>query len=262
MFGLFLSAGAGYAICKKVRQTLKTWLFSPSMVSIHHSVHYPDVDMLPEGTLGRYGWRLKRNSKTRKVIMFLHGNSGCAMDFFEVLNNRFMDFDIICVEYPGFGWNYETGKPPTIERCARHARELYENIVYKEYDHIHILAYSIGTVIAPRALEYIPSDKIRSIVLLSPIDDINKVISYNTRIPASVARAVLGEEPTAEFWNKLILHGVSSIRFHVIVGNRDEIVPNDRSLSVLKIFPSHRSTLRIIPSGHNDLILDPITELS
>jgi hypothetical protein len=255
LFGSLLTGGVGYGVYKGVIEKLKSWLFNPSQVSVHHAVNYRDVDILTgvsNSTPVRYGWRLRRGSDT--VIFFIPGNSGCAMDYYDHLTTKFPGADIVCVEYPGFGWNYGKTPPPTIESCSSHVRELYDKVIYPEYKKIYVLAYSVGTVIAPRALEYCKSDKIYTFILLAPIDDISQVISYNTMIPVSMVRFILGTEPTMDYWRKMVDFGRGDIRFYVFMATNDSIVPNDRTLEVVKKLPANRTILHIVPTNHNDII--------
>lgn len=196
---------------------------------------------------------IRDRNVSRTVVMVLHGNAGCAMEYVDSLKNKFPRMDIFCVEYPGFGWNFDSGRP-SIENCAGHVREIYDSVLYTEYAHVHVVAYGIGTIIAPRAFEYSKSEKISSFVLLAPMDDLEGVVSHNTGIPTLILRTFLGREPTREYWRKMTEMGYSKIKFHVLIAGHDTIVSHERSLVVAKWLPSDRTHIHVFPVDHHQLI--------
>lgn len=252
MFGTVFASSIGFGVFATLKNKLKSWLFSPEPVSIHQVIQDENFDLIQQN--GKYcGWRLRREYNPRNSVVFLmHGNSGCAMDYFEPMKEKFPGADIVCVEYPGFGWNYNKGETPTIESCAKHVRSFYEWYIRNQYRNIYVVAYSIGTVVAAQAFEYAMMEKIRAFILVSPIDNINSVIYDNTSIPQFVINFLLGEEPTLEYWKKTLLW--TKLKFFVFIGNRDEVVKPERSLHVVRSIPADRVEVFFLPVGHADLL--------
>jgi len=182
----------------------------------------------------------------------MHGNSGCALEYFDFLNRTFPTLDVVCVEYPGFGWNGKTGQP-TIEGCAVHVRTCFDGFVRKEYSRIHIVAYSIGTVIAARAFEYAIMENVESFVLVSPIDNINQVVSDNTYIPGIFTNLILGTEPTLYYWNHVLPFIPKNTRFVIMIGSFDTVVKPERSLSLARALPGIHEVF-FHSAGHAEIL--------
>jgi pimeloyl-ACP methyl ester carboxylesterase len=234
-----------------LQSTLTSWLFNPTKLEISQSIS-PEWEPIPfDGAY--YGWRLQRpRNDTNSVVYFMHGNSGCALEYFEFLNQTFPNLDVVCVEYPGFGWNGKKGRP-TIEGCTEHVRKCFNNFVRKEYSRIHIVAYSIGTVIAARAFEYAIMENVKSFVLVSPIDDINQVVSDNTYIPGIFTNLILGTEPTMYFWNHVLQFMSRDTRTVIMIGSFDTVVKPERSLSLARALPGiHEVVFR--SAGHAEIL--------
>lgn len=230
---------------------LTSWLFSPTKMEFSKP-NLANFDVI--SSEGQYcGWRLRNpDNRTHSVVYFMHGNSGCAMDYFSFFEHRFTGCDIVCVEYPGFGWNHE--RTPTIEGCAEHVRQIYNGFIRQHYSNIYLVAYSIGTVIAARAFEYTIMENIRGVTLVSPIDDINQVVSDNTYIPVTVVKLLLGTEPTALFWKHIVEFLPAGVKLQVLIGSLDQVVKPERSLSLIRAMPESRVTVSLHPVGHNDLL--------
>lgn len=254
MFGTVFASGIGFGVYSTIKNKLKSWLFSPEPVSIANYVNEENLDIIMNDNI-YYGWRLRReNNRKNSVVFFMHGNSGSSMDYYDILKNRFQDADIICVEYPGFGWNYNNGQSPTIDSCAGHVRKFYDWFVRNSYNNIYVMAYSIGTVIVSRAFEYANMEKVRSFILLSPVDDINSVVSDNTSIPLFMVNLLLGEEDVKKYWNHILEFCPKNINFLVLIANQDQIVHPPHSVNVVRMLPQDRTEVFFIPTNHAELL--------
>jgi hypothetical protein len=254
MFGTVFASSIGFGVYSNLKNKLKSWLFSPEPVSFVNYVNEVNLDIIMNDNI-YYGWRLRReNNRKNSVVFFMHGNSGCSMDYYDILKNRFQEADIVCVEYPGFGWNYNTGQTPTLDSCAGHVRKFYNWFVRNSYSHIYVMAFSIGTVVVSRAFEYIAMDKVRAFILLSPIDDINSVVSDNTNIPVFMVNFLLNEERADDYWKKIVDFSPKETRFLVLIANQDQIVQPPHSVNVVRILPQDRTEVFFVPTGHNELI--------
>jgi predicted alpha/beta hydrolase family esterase len=254
MIGTVFASSIGFGVYSTIKNKLKTWLFSPEPVSIANYVNEENLDIIMNDNI-YYGWRLRRENNPKKsVVFFMHGNSGCSMDYYDIFKNRFQESDVICVEYPGFGWNYNSGQTPTLDSCAAHVRKFYDWFVRPSYTNVYVMAFSIGTVVVARAFETAMMDRVRAFILLSPIDDINSVVSDNTSIPLFMVNFLLNESTVENDWNRILEFSMKNTKFYVLIANQDQIVLPSHSVNVVRLLPQNRTEVFFVPTGHNELI--------
>lgn len=131
----------------------------PDLSEIRKDV--PNVEevsyILPNGKQ-LYAWYLK-SSKTRKIIVFFHGNTGnLAFNSKRLSYFAQLGYSVLIPEYEGFGGIKGNLRQSELERDAKTALLWALSMGYKEQD-IIVYGHSLGTYIALFASKFMAEEK-------------------------------------------------------------------------------------------------------
>jgi pimeloyl-ACP methyl ester carboxylesterase len=160
------------------------------------------------------GWF--RAGQSRRSILLLHGNTGCAPDWFHYADGfqavEAMDFYIL--EYPGYGGRKGKAKQEEILRAAENG---FASITNKCA--VYLVGESLGTgVAAYLAGKY--GDGVRGIFLVAPYN--NMMAVAKSHLPLFPIKLMLKDKYPASEWLQNF-HGPVG----VLLAEKDTTVPSD-----------------------------------
>ena len=179
----------------------------------------------------------------KKVILYIHGKGGSYVEA-ERYKKNCAGFDVVGIDYQG--------DLPWI--VGNQIKSAYEK-ARKEYDHIWIIANSIGAYFAMYALQ---NCEIEKALLISPILDMERLI-LDMMDWAKVTEKDLrekGEIPT-DFGETLSWEYLCFVREHPITWNvpteilyaeKDELTSRQ---TVDRFFESHHGSLTVLENGEH-----------
>ncbi len=219
-------------------------------------LYYPDTRPLadcnlPEGVEiwnegGEQG--LLATAGHENLLLFFHGNAGsaCNWRFLGVNHLARLGYDVLVLEYPGYGGDSRTTSKQEIEVGLK---VLADWVATQEYAHVSVMGYSIGT---GAASIYARDNGAAQVVLFAPFDSIyNIALAQGLKFP----RALLRED----YDNIAALADVTA-PITIAHGEADEVIPVTHSENLMRELQAvGRDVRREVRAGvgHNGLFESP-----
>ncbi|NOR63428.1 MAG: alpha/beta fold hydrolase, partial [Rhodobacteraceae bacterium] len=149
----------------------------------------------------------------RKLILFFHGNAGdaCNWRYLGVNHLNKLGYDVLALEYPGYGGDARTPSMRGIEGVVSAAAGWAEA---EGYRHRVAMGYSLGTGAAAVFARDFGADKV---VLFAPYDSIYNVAwSMGMVFPRALLKT--------DFDNVAALSNVET-PVYIVHGSRDRVIP-------------------------------------
>ncbi len=111
---------------------------------------------IPSGENTLYGWHIKSTLPRKGSVLFFHGNGGnISLQFFSVFWLPWYGYDVITLDYSGYG---RSGGEPDLETIHRDAKAMMEWAVSHtpEDEPLYLFAQSLGGAVAVSALARFP----------------------------------------------------------------------------------------------------------
>ncbi len=183
------------------------------------------------------------NRGHKNAIIYFGGNAESVGYSANSFSQNFPNHTIYLVNYRGYGGSDGT---PSEKSLYSDALLVYDKI--KEYHaDIHIIGRSLGSGVAT----YLASKRpITQLVLVTPFDSIESVAQK--KFPIYPMSILLKDKYKS-------IDRVSDITAHqtlIIIGEKDEIIPNEHSQLLLDAFVISKVKSLYLPRGHNDIQLD------
>ena len=182
------------------------------------------------------------------LLLFFHGNAGsaCNWRFLGVNHLAKLGYDVLVLEYPGYGGDTRTTSKNAIESGVA---VLADWVATQEYTRVSVMGYSLGT---GAASIYARDNGAAQVVLFAPFDSIyNVALAQGLKFP----RALLRED----FDNIAALTDVAA-PITIIHGEVDEVIPAIHSENLMReLEAAGRDVRREVRAGvgHNDLFESP-----
>jgi len=219
-------------------------------------LYYPDARPLADCNLpdGVEIWNeggeqgLLATADHDNLLLFFHGNAGsaCNWRFLGVNHLAKLGYDVLVLEYPGYG-----GDPrPTSKKAIEAGLEVLADWVgAQEYAQVSVMGYSLGT---GAAAIYARDNGAAQVVLFAPFDSIyNVALAQGLKFP----RALLRED----FDNIAALANVTA-PITIIHGEDDEVIAAKHSENLMRELEAvGRDVQREVRAGvgHNGLFVSP-----
>lgn len=182
------------------------------------------------------------------LLLFFHGNAGsaCNWRFLGVNHLAKLGYDVLVLEYPGYG-----GDPriPSKQEIEAGLEVLANWVATQEYTRVSVMGHSLGT---GAASIYARDNGAAQVVLFAPFDSIyNVALAQGLKFP----RALLHED----FDNVAALADVLA-PITIIHGEDDEVIPAMHSENLLReLEAAGRDVRREVRTGvgHNGLFESP-----
>ncbi|OUS06794.1 hypothetical protein A9Q96_08480 [Rhodobacterales bacterium 52_120_T64] len=215
-------------------------------------LYYPDMRPLSDCNLpaGVEIWKqeaeqgLQTSANHDNLLLFFHGNAGsaCNWRFLGVNHLAKLGYDVLVLEYPGYGGDARRTSKREIEVGLR---VLANWVATQEYAHVSVMGYSLGT---GAASIYARDTDVAQVVLFAPFDSIyNVALGQGLRFP----RILLRED----FDNVSALAGVAA-PITIVHGGDDEVIPPKHSENLVReLEAAGRDVRREVRAGigHNGL---------
>lgn len=179
----------------------------------------------------------------KTLILYIHGKGGTVEEV-EHYKQLFPRYDVV-------GLNYKASTPWN----AKSEFSIAFDILSKKYDHIILIANSIGTYFSMCAL---PQEKIKKAYFISPIVDMEKLIFHMMEL-ANITENELKEKGTIEtsFGETLSWEYLSYVRNHkiqwnvptkILYGGKDNLTDLETITAFANI---HGASLTVMESGEH-----------
>ena len=219
-------------------------------------LYYPDTRSLADCNLpeGVEIWNeggeqaLLAAADHENLLLYFHGNAGsaCNWRFLGVNHLASLGYDVLVLEYPGYGGDPRTTSKKTIEVGLE---VLADWVAAQEYARVSVMGYSLGT---GAASIYARDNRAAQVLLFAPFDSIyNVVLAQGLTFP----RALLRED----FDNIAALADVAA-PITIIHGEDDEVIAAMHSENLmLELVATGRDVRREVRAGigHNGLFESP-----
>ena len=219
-------------------------------------LYYPDTRPLSDCNLpaGVEIWNeggeqgLLTSADHDNLLLFFHGNAGsaCNWRFLGVNHLAKLGYDVLVLEYPGYGGDPRTASKAAIEISVD---ALANWVNAQKYARVSVIGYSLGTGVASI---YARDNGAAQVLLFAPFDSIyNAALAQGMKFP----RALLRED----FDNIAALADVMA-PITIIHGEDDEVIPAKRSENLLhELEASGRDVRREVRAGigHTGLFESP-----
>ena len=182
------------------------------------------------------------------LLLFFHGNAGsaCNWRFLGVNHLAKLGYDVLVLEYPGYGGDPRTTSKQEIEVGLK---VLVNWVATQEYARVSVMGYSLGT---GAASIYALDNGAAQVVLFAPFDSIYNVAqAQGLKFP----RVLLRED----FDNVAALADVAA-PITIVHGEVDEVIPAKHSENLLQeLEAAGRDVRREVRAGvgHNGLFESP-----
>jgi pimeloyl-ACP methyl ester carboxylesterase len=219
-------------------------------------LYYPDARALSDCNLpagveiwnegGEHG--LLATADHDNLLLFFHGNAGsaCNWRFLGVNHLAALGYDVLVLEYPGYGGDRRTTSKQEIEVGLK---VLADWVAVQEYAQVSVMGYSLGT---GAASIYARDNGAVQVVLFAPFDSIyNVALAQGLKFP----RALLRED----FDNIAALADVTA-PITIIHGEDDDVIPAMHSENLRReLKAAGRDVRREVRAGvgHNGLFERP-----
>jgi len=189
------------------------------------------------------GWfRPSQTGPATHAILLLHGNAGCASDWFHYADGfqSAEPVDFYILEYPGYGGR--NGKP-TQSTILRAADEAFAAI--PENCASYIVGESLGTgPAAYLAGKY--ATKIKGVYLVAPYN--NLTAAAGAHLPLFPVKWMLKDRYPSDQWLR-DYHGPLA----VLVGGNDEVIPNELGQKLFDGYYGPKKLWKNPTATHGDL---------
>ena len=180
-------------------------------------------------------------SKEATLILGFGGNAWNAQDVAEYLHELFPDEEVVAFHYRGYAPSQGS---PSAEALIADAPLLYDLAVERvKPQRVIAVGFSIGSGIAARLAAERPID---GLILVTPFDSLK-----------AVAQSMYPWLPIGPFFEHEIDAASALEKLHVpvaiVAGERDEIVPSERTDALRKRVPNLVFDRTIARAGHNDI---------
>jgi uncharacterized protein len=180
-------------------------------------------------------------SKDRTLILGFGGNAWNAQDVAEYLHELFPDEEVIAFHYRGYA---PSAGSPSAEALIADAPLVYDLAVERvKPKRLVAIGFSIGSGIAARLAS---SRKLDGVILVTPFDSLK-----------AVAQSMYPWLPIGPFFEHEIEAASAlekaDVPVAIIAGERDEIVPPERTDALRKAVPNLVFDRTIGRAGHNDI---------
>ncbi len=191
---------------------------------------------------------LLSDADNTNLLVFFHGNADMACDwrFLGVNHLNPLGYDVLVVEYPGYGGD---GRKPSKQLIEATIDISHDWISQQNYDEIVLMGYSLGTGVAAIYAERYGADQV---ILFAPFDSI-----YNVARAQGLAfpRALL----TEDYDNIASLANLNA-PISIVHGAQDQVIPASHSANLeAELRRSGQTVTRIIllETGHTGLFANP-----
>jgi len=219
-------------------------------------LYYPDARSLEDCNLpaGVEIWNEGREqgllaaADHDNLLLFFHGNAGsaCNWRFLGVNHLAKLGYDVLVLEYPGYGGDTRTTSKREIEVGLG---VLADWVAAQDYTRVSVMGYSLGTGAASL---YARDNGVAQVVLFAPFDSIyNVALAQGLKFP----RVLLRED----FDNIAALADVAA-PITIVHGEDDEVIPAKHSENLLReLEATGRDIRREVRAGigHNGLFESP-----
>ena len=179
--------------------------------------------------------------KEKTLILGFGGNGWNAQDVAEYLHELFPDFDVVAFHYRGYA---PSSGSPSAAALISDAPLVYDFAVERIRPQRTVVAgFSIGSGIGAELGAKRPLD---GLILVTPFDSLK-----------AVAQAMYPWLPIALFFEHEIDAAKAIVAVNtpvaILAGDRDEIVPSERTAALRKKIPNLVLDRTIARAGHNDI---------
>lgn len=219
-------------------------------------LYYPDARSLSDCDLpeGVEFWAdgeeqgILSTGNRKNLLLFFHGNAGsaCNWRFLGVNHLANLGFDVLVLEYPGYGGDTRNTNKVLIEASLR---TLSAWVAAQEYEKVVVMGHSLGAGIASI---YADEYGAAQIVLFAPFDSVYNVAKSQGLV---FPRILLRED----FDNVKALSSVDA-PIIIIHGEDDDVIPPEHSENLLNsLVLAGRNVQREVRAGvgHNGLFESP-----
>lgn len=229
----------------------ESFIFHPEVLAKNEVIDYglneAELSIETEDGEKLSGILSKSSAESKKLVFFLHGNSGNLTD--QAQAAKFyteLGFDFFTFDYRGFGKS--SGKIKSEEQFYEDIERMYDEMlsVYSP-DSIIVVGYSVGTapaaMIANRAK---PSPS--KLVLIAPYYSMIDMTAR--RYPFIPSFLLEYKFETDKFVSR------QQMPIFIIHGDKDEVLPVDGSRKLSKLLNEKSSYYEIKGQGHDDFELN------
>jgi hypothetical protein len=183
------------------------------------------------------------------VVIIFHGNGEDAKNY-EDTSSYFIarGYQVVVIEYPGYGGNVEKGKSSTI--IKRYVRQLAKEIKTK-YVHMYIIGISIGTGPATLLAKYLESySGLQHLYLIAPYYSISKLVSDRVGCFSFLVRDPF---PTYKYIHEVLC------KIHIYHGTNDDVIDVSHAKKLQCL--NNNCELNIYDGTHDSIIGDAISDI-
>ncbi len=198
-----------------------------------------------DGTTLR-GWLLDRGPGAPLVVAY--GGNNMNVGNFAGLAELAEGSSLLLLNHRGYG---ESEGKPTEARVVSDARQALCHFRQQlgEPARVALLGFSLGTGVATQVAA---SEKVDQLILACPFDS---VLATGCQHVALLPRLI----PLDHFRSDLAAPQVRC-PVTIIMATQDTIVPNERTLALIPCFRNTQVTLKKVPCGHNEVMIQAETQ--
>lgn len=189
---------------------------------------------------------LFQTGKPKGVVLYFHGNAGSLRTWGDIAAEfTTRGYDLLIPDYRGFGKS--TGQIKNEAMLLQDGLAMYTFLAgrYPE-NRIVIYGRSIGTGVATYLAQL---KKPGMLILESPFFNMIDLAGHHySLIPVSIIKSFLKYPLRNDLWIKNVVCPV-----YIFHGNRDDIIPENSSVRLIKVLGNRGEFIRIEGGGHNDL---------
>ncbi len=193
-----------------------------------------------------HGWLLNRGAEAPLVVAY--GGNNMNVGDFAGLAELAEGSSLLLLNHRGYG---ESEGQPTEARVVDDARQALRHFRQQlgEPARVTLLGFSLGTGVATQVAA---SEKVDQLILACPFDS---VLATGCQHVALLPRLI----PMDHFRSDLAAPQVRC-PVTIIMATQDTIVPNERTLSLIPCFRNTQVTLKRVPCGHNEVMIQAETQ--
>ncbi len=194
------------------------------------------------------GWRNGRQGQRDRLILF-QGNAGYALHrvaYINALSELDNGFDVLLMEYPGFGSRAGEASEQAIMEAAD---EAVRHLLAESPRSIYLAGESLGSGVASEMAARFPND-ISGLLLVTPFTSLKEVAQ--SHFPSFLVRMILSEQ----YDNVRALKGYHG-SLAILVAEHDEVVPAKLGQDLYDSYKGPKKLIVQKGRTHNTLDLSP-----
>ena len=194
------------------------------------------------------GWYVRGTVTAEKPLLVYYGGNAEEVSVNLADLDRFGAGAYLFMNYRGYG---DSGGRPSQAALCRDAVHILDHVLRREKiprEDVVLMGRSLGSGVA---VHVAAQRKVRGVILVTPFDSLTNVARHH--YPIFPVRLLL-KHP---FDSRTLAPAIRTPAL-VLIGSRDEVIPNESSVNLASAWGGPVETVVIEGAGHNDVHLDPL----